>query len=215
MRSDVYRLDDARVRAAESRYTFFIPSESETAAVRVGDSVRLTFEWLTDVEKYGGERMWVEITRIDGETLTGTLDNEPFEKGKLQRGDVIAFERRHILDIQWIAPKPPAFPRQYREYWERCLVDDCVLDGSEPVEYLYREEPDMAEESDKYPDSGWRIRGRIGSATDDEIEARKPQYVALGAVLNRDDSWLHLIDSPIGSAYERDFETGEYRAVDN
>jgi hypothetical protein len=42
---------------------------------------------------------------------------------------------------------------------------------------------------------------------------RGAAYVALGAVLNRDDSWLELIDAPIGSAFMRDFETGAYEPV--
>jgi hypothetical protein len=46
--------------------------------------------------------------------------------------------------------------------------------------------------------------------TNEEIEARKTSYLALAVVLNRDDSWLHLVDSPVGSAFNRDFETGRY-----
>jgi hypothetical protein len=84
------------------------------------------------------------------------------------------------------------------------LVDDCVLYEGVPVEYLYREMPDMQQDGDKYADSGWRIRGRQGAATDAEMDERKLSYVALGAVLNRDDSWIGWIDAPIGTALMRD-----------
>jgi len=39
-----------------------------------------------------------------------------------------------------------------------------------------------------------------------------PRYVALGAVLNQDDSWLHLIDEPVGARYMRDFRRDTYVA---
>jgi hypothetical protein len=42
------------------------------------------------------------------------------------------------------------------------------------------------------------------------MEERKFSYVALGAVLNRDDSWIGWIDAPIGTALMRDFETNKY-----
>jgi hypothetical protein len=63
---------------------------------------------------------------------------------------------------------------------------------------------------DEFPDSGWRLRGDYRGLSDDEIEARKMSYVALGAVLNRDDSWIHLIEEPVGSAFLRNFETHQY-----
>src|SRR3546814_1942806 len=88
----------------------------------------------------------------------------------------------------------------------------CPLRSPEPVEFIYREEPDMQQDGDTYPDSGWRIRGRQGSASDADMEARKSSYVALGAVLNRDDSWLRWIDAPVGTALMRDFDRNIYVA---
>jgi len=153
--------------------------------------------------------MWVSVDRIDGPDFEGQLLSEPCER-HIAKGDPVRFGRGDILDFSFSDERLEPTVETHREYWERCLVDECVLYEGVPVEYIYREEPDMDEEGDKYPDSGWRIRGRSGEATDEELEARKPAYVALGAILNRDDSWLRLIDAPVGSAFMRNFETGEY-----
>ena len=206
-----YLVLDPRPDAASAPYTFFLPSPLEIAAVGEGDLVKLMFEYTHDIEKWAIERMWVIVQEVKGEAVRGLLDNDPSEPtSTLTAGDTILFERHDILAILWASPETAPRPHCYQEYWDRCLVDQCVLDGTEPVEFIYREEPDMASEGDKHPDSGWRIRGRMGDATDEDAEARKIAYVALGAVLNRDDSWLHLIDEPIGRALMRDFDTGKY-----
>jgi len=41
------------------------------------------------------------------------------------------------------------------------------------------------------------------------------EYIAIGKVLNADDSWLHLIDSAVGSAWLRNFQTGTYEPLDD
>lgn len=204
-----YSLSDPRPRAQSARYTFFLPSAAEIAAIGVGDHVKLTFDYPHPTERWSGERMWVTVKGIDGDTLFGDLASTPDEPtSPLKPGQRVECQRFHVLAIDWSRPDSAPPPEEYREYWDRCLVDACVLDGEEPVEFLYREEPDMAQEGDRFSDSGWRIRGRM----DDTTGERVPEYVAIGAVLNQDDSWLHLIDAPVGSAFLRDFQTDTYHA---
>ena len=208
-----FELRDADDAAAESPYTFFIPNREERVAVDVGDFVKLGFEYLWEIEEYGGERMWVKVTSKRGLRYAGVLNNDPCEKG-LEIGLELEFGIEHVLDIDWANPEnhPPRVP--HRTYYERCLVDDCVVEDGVRVEYLYREQPDMGEESDAYPDSGWRIRGEQGEQSDVEFENRSASHLALGVVLNRDDSFLHLLDEPEGAAFMRNFETCGYDRLD-
>lgn len=157
--------------------------------------------------------MWVEVTEVHADRLIGKLDNNPFDMPQLRPGDCIEFQSYHIIGIQTdrLLPEDPGRKKQY---WDRCMVDQCVIYEGVPVYYVYREEPDMGQPEDNDPDSGWRIRGDYRNLSDEQLEARKASYVALGSVLNADDSWLHLIDEPIGSAFMRNFDTGEYEVYD-
>lgn len=206
-----YEIDDPRPIAAEAPYTFFLPSEARLAALAPGDMVQLTFRAIPQSDKWDAERMWVLIEAVEGERLFGSLQTEPCDIPSLQVGADLAFERWQVIDIDEDEARPEKPQETYpRDYWERCLVDQCVLDDNLPVHYLYREAPEPFDEEDRYPDSGWRIRGDYRSLTEAEIDARQTSYIALGKVLNVDDSWLHLIDAPVGSAFIRDWETGEF-----
>lgn len=205
-----YALTDPRPIAEEAPYTFYLPNDAQIAAVGISDAVKLISECHVPVEKWAVERMWVTISAVAGATLTGTLDKDQAEpSAPVKHGDTVTFDRAMLIDIDWAKPDraPPPTPR--REYWDRCMVDGCIL-ASEPVDYLYREEPDMTRKGDRYPDSGWRIR-----AAPDAIERDEggPEYIALGKVLNQDDRWLHLIDAPTGSAFQRG-EDGTFHAAD-
>jgi hypothetical protein len=207
-----FEIDDPRPIAEEASYTYFLPSENELLAVAPGDLVKMTIRSVPASKEWDAERMWVIVTATDGDTLSGSLDNFPSDMPQLGPGSPLTFRRSDVIDIIWSddrrTPPPPSPAR--REYWERCMVDNCVLYGDSPVDYLYREEPDLGEPDDKYPDSGWRIRGTDEGIAADEAANESPQYVALGAVLNRDDSWLHLIDERIGSRFIRDLDSGEF-----
>lgn len=207
-----FEIDDPRPTAEEAPYSFYLPSENELLAVDAGDTVKIIIRSIPSSKEWNAERMWVKVTAADGEGLAGELDNLPDDIPQLKPGSQLTFRRSDVIDIIWDEDRttpPPPSPAT-REYWERCFVDNCVLNGESLVDYLYREEPDMAEPDDKYPDSGWRIRGTDEGIATDEATGESPHYIALAKVLNRDDSWLHLIDEPIGSRFIRDLDSGEF-----
>lgn len=207
-----YEIDDPRPTAEKSPYTFYLPSENELLAISPGDTVKIIVRSIPSSKEWDAERMWVKVTASQGAGLDGELDNLPDDIPQLRPGSLLSFRRSDVIDIIWSDDRttpPPPSPAT-REYWERCFVDHCVLSGESPVDYLYREEPDMAQPDDKYPDSGWRIRGTDEAIAADEAAEESPQYIAIGKVLNQDDSWLHLIDEPIGSRFIRDLESGGF-----
>jgi Uncharacterized protein conserved in bacteria (DUF2314) len=51
------------------------------------------------VKDGSGERMWVDVTAVDGERLVGVLCNTPCVIPRLEPGDEVMFEREHIIDI--------------------------------------------------------------------------------------------------------------------
>lgn len=206
-----YTIDDPRPIAEAAPYTYFLPSENELLALGPDDLVKLVFRSHPPGRRWDAERMWVTISSADGDLLTGRLDNTPSDMPQLRAGRKVTFRRADVIDILWAedrAAKPPP-PAERRQYWERCMVDSCVLEGDTPVDYLYRETPDLGQPEDEHPDSGWRIRGTDEGIAEDERAGRGPEYIAIGKVLNQDDSWLHLVDAPIGSAFIRDRDTGQ------
>ena len=55
----------------------------------------------------------------------------------------------------------------------------------------------------------------LGEAVEeDRASEAKPHYVALGAVLNADDRWLHLIDREEGCAFQWDTGAGCFVELD-
>ncbi len=193
-------------------YTYRLPDAALVEAVCEGDLIKATIRSVPASEKYEAERMWVLITSAQPEWLQGTLESQPLDMPELAQGTIIRLPRSHVIDVILRDHKrapPPSEPPQ-RDHWARCLVDQSVLDGDLKVGYIYRETPDMTKESDKFADSGWRVRGDMRGKLIEEVGFRKVDYVALGAVLNKDDSWLHLIDEPVGARFEKDFEKGVF-----
>lgn len=197
-------LEDPRPTAAGAPYTFFMPHPDELAALKPRDGIQAIFHQPGCTGKFDTERMWVLIERIENGSVIGTLDNEPAGLDKIRLGDPVRIPLTHAISTAFHKDNPRPIVPVPRDYWDRCFVDKCVLNGRSRVDYLYREEPYPLREGEKYPDSGWRIRGTQEAIDDDEKRGESPSYIALGKVLNSDDRWRHLIDREIGVAFQWD-----------
>lgn len=195
-------IDDPRPIAASAPYTFFMPHPAEIAALKRKDGVQFVFRQADAPGGCAVERMWVFIDRIDDGWVYGALDNEPYDMTVFKLGERVVLPLSHVISTAFCKgherPKTPPV----REFWERCMVDLCVLEGRSHVDYLYREVPDMTQEGDKYPDSGWRLRGTPEAVEADRTREHPFEYIALGKALNQDDRWLHLIDEGPGVAFQ-------------
>ncbi|WP_170400560.1 immunity protein Imm33 domain-containing protein [Ruegeria arenilitoris] len=203
MTEPTFRLQDPRPTQKENPYTFHIPSKEELAEVTNGTTVKLIFSAVPASEKYDAERMWVIVEHRDGTNLLGRLDNTPDDIPGLNPGDPVEFQIHHVIDVDWEDPELNArFASDFNNWFARCFVDDAVLERRARVGFIYREDPEHDEE-DKYPDTGWRIRADVEQLSQEEYDDTPCSYVAIGAVLNCDDSFVHLLSEPVGSRFLR------------
>ncbi|GIV97238.1 MAG: hypothetical protein KatS3mg057_1895 [Herpetosiphonaceae bacterium] len=191
-------------RRRNSPYTFYVPSKKVLDKLAVGDFAKLIFAFESDDPRApSAERMWVQIERVDGNEFIGRLDNKPLYLKSIAYGEKVRFNHSHIIDTNLYDPESQDFDT----YILRCLVTNRVLYDGERVGYLYREEPESEN------DSGWRIMA--GDETDEYMDnLDHVSYVSLGAVLNRDDSFRDLLESPPGSHYCWDKQTAMFVRCD-
>lgn len=84
--------------------SFSIPSQQEKESLQVGDVVKLGFE----LKKDGGDRMWVQITRIGKRRHRGVLMNTAMMIPRLEHGMRVKFRSEHIIDIDYDDAIEPA-----------------------------------------------------------------------------------------------------------
>jgi uncharacterized protein YegJ (DUF2314 family) len=101
-----YELGDAEERA-RAFPTFKIPSAAERTTLRVGDYAKVIFaiprhlvptrhadaEWVA-------ERMWVQVSAVEGEYYRGKLENEPVFIDSIALGDEIQFRANNIAAVE-------------------------------------------------------------------------------------------------------------------
>jgi hypothetical protein len=198
-------LENADKIAQESKYTFYKPSQRVIKKLEPGNICKLIFEFESEIPEHpSAERMWVIIDSIDNDKFVGHLDNEPFYTEDLKVGDRIEFESKHIIDID----VDDSELNLAEKYLDRCFATKGIIYEKNKIGYFYREEP-MKEDKDGFKDSGWRfLEGDESQEFLDDSE--NSQFVSLGLILNIDDSFIDLLEKPIGSAFIRDSETGQF-----
>lgn len=201
-----WSLEDVTQIAEDAPYTFYLPSRTVVDQLAVGNAVKLMFNCAVENDKgWGAERMWVEITGCEGDRFTGVLDNEPYYIPDLKPGDPVTFDACHIMQTDLTDPVPSLSG----QFQQRCIVTRLVMDDGHPVRVMYR---DTREEMPDDPEfSGWNLF----SGLEDESYCDDPDnllYVSLGAVLNRGDHFLYLLDREPGASFVWDDELDQFVA---
>lgn len=204
-----WHLVNADEIAQWSKYTFYKPSQKIIEQLKPGNICKLIFKFNSNNPEHpSAERMWVIIDSIDGDKFTGHLDNEPFYIEDIKVGDSVTFEPKHIIDLDINDNEP----NLVEKFLDRCFATRRIIYEKTKIGYFYREEP-MEEDKDGFKDSGWRfLEGYESQEYLDDSE--NSQFVSLGLILNIDDSFINLLEKPIGSAFIRDNETGQFKNAD-
>ena len=85
-----------------------------------------------------------------------------------------------------------------------CIATDRITVDGKRVGFCYREKTDGS-----YPDSGWRFFA--GDESDEYLDNPENSSVfCLNTIANYDRDILPLLDSPAGTAFFRDPETGDF-----
>jgi hypothetical protein len=161
---------------------------------------------------FNGIGAWIDVHSADGEWIEGKIVKDQYFGDDPILDQVIRVPKRVISDIRFEDPQKDELLRELPgiKYANYCVMDPRMS----KVQYVYRQEPCLTMEGDEAPDSGWRIKGDRRAYSEEEfgcVEAAK--YYPLYLALNTDDSWLHLIDKPVGTAFKRDRKTGLFVEV--
>jgi len=87
-----------------------------------------------------------------------------------------------------------------------CFVSNMVMREGRPIGYMYRDQPY------RDGDSGWVFLN--GSESEEYMDNPHNQALySVAEVARLDPSIIPLLDAPIGSAFERDSESGKFIAA--
>lgn len=95
-----WTLEDAQALADKLPKKFTKPTKDALEPLEGGHKAKLIFKFTSDdPQAPDTEHLWVEILLIeDSKKLLGQLEDDPKFIRDLQRGEIIEFEERHIID---------------------------------------------------------------------------------------------------------------------
>jgi hypothetical protein len=88
---------DAQQMQLDHPKTFYAPLKTELDEIKINDHVKICVQ----KENEKGEPFWVKVQKIEGETITGFIDNNLVltHLHGLKSDDVITFEKKNIYNI--------------------------------------------------------------------------------------------------------------------
>ena len=81
---------DAQEMHRKHSHCFQVPNDHHLNKLKVGDYVKIC---------EGNERFWVELTEVEGQKLSGRVDNDLFFTHDFECDDIVHFETRHVYNI--------------------------------------------------------------------------------------------------------------------
>lgn len=81
---------NAQEMLAKHPDTFYAPSKEDLDAIKIGDSVKVCAD--------NKERFWVTVTSVEGENITGTVDNDLVDVD-LTYGEPVTFKKENVYNI--------------------------------------------------------------------------------------------------------------------
>jgi hypothetical protein len=206
------KIYDPRPTCAVAPYYYPLPSAECLAAIGNGDEVEVK------AADFEGETTRIRVVSADAESIQGTVKHTSLIAAMDGFPDpgIIQVPKTHIVEVHFATPNKHARKARIRprRCLELCVADETLMWRDNPILYVYRDRPFQVRKGTTYPDSGWRIlcideEMNISAASLRHIVGyHLLRYADIGNALVWDDSWIHLIDQPIGSAFVSNPATG-------
>jgi hypothetical protein len=190
-----YYLENIYQTHKEHPRTFLTPTKQEIQNLKVGDLVRVFFVFnFQPDDGCRAERMWLVLSKINGDEYKGFLTNQPVYIKDLQVGEEITFNTENIASVK----VEPLFDES-----KIALITKKAL-NLEQINWVLR-----SDDLHNATDSGWQLY--YGDETEEYIDdARNIKLIKLADVLAFEPRLEKVFASKEGTAFEWDEETTDF-----